>query len=266
MKRYENEYDKIYFLDSNWEIDPKKIEGLKAEIVRIGPHERYYDAYKKFLPEVKEDLVLLMDNDMLVYRTGIIGSAFLKMNEGYGAASIFDTIGDWTFSQFNGKSKVCPYFFCTRKELLMKYRDCEWGPAMPQHETLGMLSKGMADDGVKVFEFEEDKSNCLFDGTKDGEKSKNLGYYHIRAGSVPAVLLAYKDNDEDQYWSYLNTQPKTEYLRQFVWYWYMCRRIAPLDSPMHIKAIEDILRDCGIKRSSQWREYVERFIEYHGLL
>ena len=264
MRKYSDEYDKIYFLDSNWEIDPKKIEGLKAEIVRVNPHDRYYDVFKKFLPEVKEDLVLFTDNDFVIYKADIIRKAFQVVNIGLcDAAGILDEIGEpeMRSPELNGKTKFCPYFFCTRKDLLMKYRDVEWGPAMPLHETLGMLSKKMADDGVKVWEFEEDKSNILFDGTKTPEIGKNLGYYHIRSGSVPAVLLAYREFDENQYWTYIRTQPKTEYVRQLCWYNFMCHEI---DNDLWGRdGCTKITEDIGITK--EFSRYIVDFCHYHGI-
>ena len=50
----------------------------------------------------------------------------------------------------------------------MKYLDIDWGPNMPEHETLGKLTEKMLDDGVRPYEFEEDKNSIYFDGTKDG--------------------------------------------------------------------------------------------------
>ena len=73
MRKYKDEYDKLYIIeDSNWSIDPQKLEGLNAEIVKVDVHLRYFDAYKAILPQVKEDLVLLVDNDMVICRKGII--------------------------------------------------------------------------------------------------------------------------------------------------------------------------------------------------
>ncbi|MEK6882796.1 MAG: hypothetical protein AABY22_24445, partial [Nanoarchaeota archaeon] len=93
----------------------------------------------------------------------------------------------------------------------------------------------MLDDGIKPYEWEEDKSSIYLtsEGIKrDPEQGKNLGYYHIRAGSTPAVLLAWKQNDPSKYWDYLNNQPKQEYLRHFAWYWYMDDMVKNLNKMM----------------------------------
>src|ERR1700694_1154434 len=84
MRIYQDEYDHLYLLDSNWEIDQKKIEGMEASIIRTDPNMRYYDAYKAVLPQIKEDLVLFMDNDMVVYKPGIIKETFYKLEIGAG--------------------------------------------------------------------------------------------------------------------------------------------------------------------------------------
>lgn len=230
MKKYENEYEKIYFVDSNWNIDPSKLTELKAEIVKVDPHLRYYDAYKKVLPQIKEDLVLFMDNDMIVYREKMISGTFDLLESLHAGGkthtwdivSIYDTIGEYQTDKMNGKNKFCPYWFATRKELLINYLDIDWGPNMPHSETLGKLTEFMLNDGLKPYEWEEDKSNYLYSGTTDIVRSKDLGYYHIRAGSTPAYLLATrKYGDIKTYNDYLKNQPKDEYLRQCAWYKYM---------------------------------------------
>jgi len=221
MEKYQDEYEKIYFLDSTWEIDfikaIKKLRATKFKIIKVDPSLRYYDAYKKVLPQVEEDLVLFMDNDMVVYKPNIIFKTFGLLSDpskNIDVVSIYDTCGTYTTDKLNGKNKFCPYWFATRKELLMKYLDVDWGPDMPEYETLGKLTKKMLEDGIKPYELEEDKT----------DKGKDLGYYHIRAGSTIAYLLASKHDTPEhqkQYWDYLKNQPKSEILRHCKWYTFM---------------------------------------------
>lgn len=293
MKKYESEYDMIYFLDSNWNIDPKKLEGIKAKIVKVNPSLRYYNAYKEILPQIEEELILLMDNDMIVYKKDIIYKTFDLLTEyeisfdsdmelhdlKYDVVSIYDTCGDYKTDKLNGKNKFCPYWFATSKDLLMKYRDCEWGSNMPEHETLGKLTEKMLNDGIRPYEWEEDKTNILFDGTKDPERSKDLGYYHIRAGSTPAYLLTEKKYGNKQtFEDYLNNQPKSEYLRQFAWYQIMidklCKEWLEKDQKefYRLSVIYDEIYHAIMPTNGKidsmytpWKNYLELFKEYHGL-
>ncbi len=276
MKKYRDEYDTIYFVDSNWEIGERgDIKEIGGEVLRVDPSLRYYDAYKAVLPQVKGDLVLFLDNDMVIYQKGIIELAFKLLAmpvevDDYDVVSIYDTIGEFKTDKLNGKNKFCPYFFATRKELLLKYLDVDWGPDMPYCETLGHLTEAMLKDGIRPYEFPEDKSNMLFDGsfsTSNGiKKSKNLGYYHIRAGSTPALLLAYKEHDPEKYWEYLKNQPKSEYLRQLAWYFYMCGVVDSLHAIGNeiYYPILEIAKDSGLDEA-QWHEYFDKFRDYHGL-
>ena len=259
MQEYKNEYTKLYLIDSNWGLEA---EYDNVEVIKVNPSLRYYDAYKEALPKIKEDLVLLLDNDMVVYRKGRIDAIFEPIERGSrNVVSIYDTIGK-TYKELGDKSKFCPYLFATSKELLMKYRDCEWGPNMPEHETLGKLTEMMLKDGLKPYEMVEDKSNFLFDGTKDAEKGKDLGYYHIRSGSLPAYLLAtINGGDPKTYYDYLKNQPKSEYLRQIAWYWYMCYSIKDEDNML---ALTRILQDAGVSEGD-WYEYFFKFVKYHNL-
>ena len=272
MKKYQDEYDHVYLVDSNWNISPDKLTD-KMTILRVNPHLRYYDAYKEVLPQIKEDLVLFMDNDTIVYKPGIIKKVFAHLDiENLSVdykqerclhadvVSIYDTIGEWHFSKLGGKSKVCPYLFGIKTDLLRQYTGVEWGPNMPVHETLGALTKALIENGRSFYEMEEDKSNFLFESTMDGEKSKDLGYYHVRAGSTPAYLLAErKYGNKKTYDDYLKNQPKSEYLRQFAWYWYMC------DGRFGFPQIITLLDDLGIDER-KWMDYQGKFVVYHGLV
>lgn len=278
MKKFKNEYDKIYLIDSTWNIDPKDIEGLNAEIIKVDPNLRYTEAYQHILPDIKEDAILFVDNDMVVYREGIIAKTFKILSEQYmtnipkpvvDVVSIYDDIGNYQTDKMNGKNKFCPYWFAASKDTLMKYVDVYWGSDMPEHETLGFLTKRMLEDGLKSYEWEEDKNNCLFDGTQDGEKGKDLGYYHIRAGSTPAYLLATKKYGERlTYDDYLKNQPQNEYLRQCAFYDWMNSSVdkgAWIMSEQGLPFCE-LLDDVGGITPSGWQKYMKRFKEYHGLV
>lgn len=84
MSKFQDEYDKIYFIDSTWEFtddDYEQMKTVKGTLIKVNPSLRYYDAYKEVLPQVKEDLVLLMDNDFIVYKSGIIKKTFDLLEE-----------------------------------------------------------------------------------------------------------------------------------------------------------------------------------------
>ena len=242
LEKYKNEFDWVYILDSTWNIEQGltrlnqsgiKMEGedslvRKIEFIKVDPSLRYYDAYKQVLPQIQEDLVLFMDNDMVVYKEGVIGKTFDTLQEKacdglpiFDVASITDTIGTMKVDLKTG-NKFCPYWFASRKELLMKYLDVDWSPdSMPYTETFGLLTEAMLKDGLRAYEMKDDKTEATF---VNGEikTEKNLGYYHIRAGSTPAYLLATKHyGDKKTYDDYLKNQPKSEILRHCDWYKYM---------------------------------------------
>lgn len=284
------EYDKVYFLDSTWNFtdnDYEKMKKVKGGIIKVDPSLRYYDAYKEVLPQVKEELVLLLDNDTIIYHKGIIEEVFKKLKDHYmetfygkqpwyDVVSIIDDIGTYKTDKLKNGNKFCPYLFATRKDLLMQYLDVEWGPNMPEHETFGKLTEKMLADGIKPYEWEEDKSNILLNSQEHGTtidydlnneqmKSKDLGYYHIRAGSTPAYLLATKKyGDRKTYDDYLKNQPRNEYLRQIMWYWYMMENMQK-PTPEILGGVVEMLVDIGIE-AIDWGKYREEFQKYHGLV
>lgn len=225
-KYWRDEVDHLYLIDSNWDIE---VDDPKITVIKTNPNWRYYEAYKEVLPQVKEDLVGLLDNDMVIYRKGVIEAAFKALDKA-DVASIYDTIGDYKTDKLNGKNKFCPYFFFTRKELLEKYKDVDWGSNMPEYETLGKLTEVMLADGLKPFEFEEDKTDifiecgngldkCNWDVSVHREIGKNLGYYHVRAGSTAAYLLTTREfGNRQTYDDYLKNQPESELLRHIKWF------------------------------------------------
>jgi hypothetical protein len=229
-----HEFDKLYLVDSNWDIgdsiDPRDVP---YTVLKVDPSLRYYDAYKEVLPQIKEDLVLFMDNDMVVYKPDIIASTFRQFRDivdldnngeeikGYDVVSIMDTIGTWKTDKLLLGNKFCPYWFATRKNLLMKYLGVDWSPdSMPDFETLGKLTKAMVEDGIKTWEMADDKTEVT--NWNPLETGKTLGYYHIRAGSTIAYLLATKKyGNIKTYDDYIENQPHSEIVRHCQWYAYM---------------------------------------------
>lgn len=259
-KNWRGDVDEVYLLDSTWGIP----EGKDYKVIKVDPSLRYYDAYRWALPFIKEEAVLFLDNDMVIYKPGVVGYIFSMLDGGFpdfDVVSIYDTCGTYTTYKLNGANKFCPYLFATSTDYLRMFANLDWGPHMPESETLGALTAEMLLRGAHPYEMQEDKSNICFDGTKDGRKSKDLGYYHIRAGSVPALLLAYKYNDPDKYWDYLKTQPKNEYLRQMAWYWFMATETGNMAMG---RELISILADLEIT-PAQWTDYTTKFIEYHGI-
>lgn len=276
LKEYRDEFDMVYLIDSNWGIKDDLKELLTwVKVIKVNPSLRYYDAYREVLPKIKEELVLFLDNDFVIYKKNIMDEAFALLNgewvdEKYhpvegpkiDVVTITDTIGEYKTDKLVYGNKFCPYFFATKKDILMKYRDIEWGPNMPEHETFGKLTEEMLNDGLSVQEMREDKSNFLFNGYKDGEKGKDLGYYHIRAGSTPAYLLAtLHGGDMKTYYDYLRNQPKTEYLRQVAWFWYMCYRTR---NEKIMRDLIRVLQDSRVKEE-EWYKYFKDFVSYHNL-
>lgn len=260
LKKYENEFDRLCLVDSTWNIDLEKVQEYfpitKFTIFKVDPSKRYYDAYKEVLPQVQEDLVLFMDNDMVVYREKCIEDTFEFLNENYGVVSIYDTIGTMKVGLPDGKNKFCPYWFATRKETLMKYLGVDWSPdSMPYTETFGLLTEAMLLDKIRPYEWPEDKESIWFSGetTNGDDKSNDTGTYHIRSGSTPAYLLATKKyGDKKTYKDYLEKQPMSELLRHCAWYEYMGGNAT------------EIWKDFSID-TKEWDTYMYDFKKYHNL-
>lgn len=260
-KYWSDEVDKLYLLDSNWDI---KVDDPKIEVIKTDPNLRYYDAYKKVLPDIDADYVMFMDNDMVVYREGMVKRVFNDLHSFIDVVSIFDTIGTYKTDKMNGKNKFCPYWFATGKYYLQRYLDVDWGSNMPESETLGKLTEAMLNDEARVKEWKEDKTSLLFSDIMNyDKKGKNLGYYHIRAGSVPAFLLTHKHYGNKQtYEDYIKNQPKTEILRQIMWYFQMAKTTS--NDLGLAEDMAEMVFELGLDGPS-WRKYDLAFQKFHGL-
>ncbi|MEK6879409.1 MAG: hypothetical protein AABY22_07375, partial [Nanoarchaeota archaeon] len=153
------------------------------------------------------------------------------------------------------------------KDFIMNYLDVDWGQA-PWGETLSYLTEKIVEDKLKLYEWQEDKSSIYFDGTKNPEKGKDLGYYHCRNGSLAAVLLSWKNSPEHKhtYWDYLRNQPKSETLRLCMWYYYMCNatnNLHKIGKELYYPILE-MVKNIGLTEE-QWHEYYKQFLVYHGL-
>ena len=250
LGKYRDEFDRLYIIDSQWEVG--KIPDW-VTVVRTNPNKRYYETYKEIVPSLPEGAVLFLDNDMVIYKKGIISTIFSHL-ENHDIVSIYDTIGEKKYEELGGQSKFCPYLFASRVKTLLPFLDCEWGP-VPWGETLSELTDRILKAGLKPYEMEEDKSNFLFGEELGNKKSRDLGYYHIRAGSTPAYLLSHRKRGDSQYKDWLKNQPKSEYLRQFAWYW-----IIGGSQFMN----KDLVEELGIGYPD-WLKYVESFRKYYGL-
>lgn len=262
LVKFKDEFDHVYFVDSNWGINPEKLKDLSATILKVDASLRYYDAYKEILPQVKEDLVLFMDDDTVTYKSGAIATTFALLQDpgNFDVATIYDTIGTYKTDKMNGRNKFCPYWFATKTELLKKYLRVDWAPHLPHSETLGLLTQAMLNHNLRPFEIPEDKSGIMFDGSEQYPEQHvegGRGYYHIRSGSVPALLLAYKYNDAEKFYDYIEHQPRNEFLRQFAWY----SQMPGIDTDKLYNIIVDDLQISP----DDWMHYLSKFKEYHGL-
>lgn len=213
-KKYRNEYDQLYLIDSEWGIpESDDYIVLKKEI--DGHH---WVQFKWAIPKIKEENMLFMDNDVLLFDKGIIDNWFKKIEEGYEIATAFDGSGDYFkhtphWMQAAGWKRMGSYYFILTKKLLSQ---------IPNYDFAPIDIDGKHFDSFGLFTSQWTKfilEKKVFKIIDHRNRKPSDPYFHIRAGSTIPYLLASKHyGHEDDYWNYLKNQPKEEYLRQCRWY------------------------------------------------
>lgn len=274
IEQYRDEFDKLYFINSDWKFPSGDFEVIEKE--RDGHH---WTQFKDAIPKIKADKLLFLDDDVIIYRKGVIDNWFKQLDT-FDACVEFDGAGGlkhvaWEkFPEMKDKEaeKIGSWYFAVNKELLNKigdldmdphyYSDGEYIKSLDYYakqgdwtDSFGIFLWQLLDNHAKLYEIEHERSRIYIDGTRTTfeTKGKDLGYYHVFSGSAPAYLLATeKYGNIDTYKDYLEHQPKNEYLRQAAWYQYMG------GNP------ERIVLDAGVELV-KWEEYMQKFKDYHGL-
>lgn len=265
LKLWKDEFDTLYIIDSLYhftEEEKKQVTDIKPNTIfldrEIDGH--HWVQFKWVMPKIKEDAILFLDNDVVIYKKGIVKSWFDKIDKGYDFVGSFDGSGTsketekYSFLTKSGHKRMGSYYFILTKKLMDKIGDYTFEP-LPEEgfDSFGKFTLQMLDTNPKIYEIIDDRSSIYFNGDKTPEVGLNLGYYHIRAGSSSAYLLATKKyGDIKTYEDYIKTQPKTEYLRQMAWYVYMSGNV------------DEILNWININPDN-WKNYLSEFKEYHGI-
>lgn len=274
MTKYRNEYDRLYVVDSNWGIPSGDYTIIQKQ--HDGHH---WVQFKDALPYVQEDAIFFMDNDVVISKPGVIDSWFRYADNGYDVVSAFDGSGSYNLKlavqkkfplmkEYDSQRIVSYYFLLTRSLLnkipdidfdVKEYEDgtyiseIDYTTKEDRSDSFGYFTIKMMATNPKIKAIDDDRNSIYFDNRNQGEKGKNLGFYHIRAGSSIPYLLSCKHFDHEKtYWEYIDGQPRVEYIRQCAWYKYLG------GNP------EEIVKDSKVGMEV-FTDYYKKFMEYHNL-
>lgn len=301
-----DEFDVLYIIDSFMEFseeDIRRIQAIKPQ-VKIFKKEvegHHWVQYKHFLPRINEMNMLMLDNDVVITKKGIIDGWFKKVEEeGYDFVGSFDGSGglqDQIKSNFpwmaeKGYNRMGSYYFVWTHQLLERINYFEFAPDYFEPgvyikeldyttqdgdwlDSFGMFTIKMLASGAKIYDIPDPRDTIylqpnyesdidLWKINKEPEESNNLGYYHIRNGNLANyVLTSFEFGHDQDYQREINSN-KRELLRILAWHWCNMSE-AGLTDRRYIDPIMKLLQDLGVDYNTRWRWYIDEFVKYHGL-
>jgi hypothetical protein len=237
---------------------------------------------------LKEENVMLLDNDFYLYKKGLIKKAFDHLKDDKKVVSMFDGSGGMSeviwerFPYLKGKYLRLspPCIFAKRKLLLnmsfdpMYYQAGTFIPDLDYTTKEGDWLDAFGEAMVKVLrEVKEDEiefipndfSSLLLhdDGRilEDKREEYGCGYYHLRNSSLGFCLANERLKDKSPNSSYrqrLGITPGIEGLRLLAWAWLIGERDENFK-----RAIMGVVEDYGVL-AEKWAEYIEKFKDFHS--
>lgn len=288
--KWHDEFDKLYLIDSDYNFNEEEklflnSFDIKYEIIPRVEQGHHWVQLKTAFPHIKEDYCLVLDNDVVIYKEGIIDGWFKEAEAGK-LVTAFDGSGGMEeimhyrypiLKQLSAR-RVGSYYFVWDKQDM--HIACGI-PLAPQYYTAGFsvpeldytTKEGDWQDsfgrftgylltkyGDSISIIEDDRSSIYINGNGaiqlDPVYAANKGYYHIRNGNLPILLMSEKIGNIPSYIHNLEISVKREVLRILAWY------DGVLDL-LHAPEVLDLVKDCGYTEE-MWSSYIEAFREYHS--
>ena len=287
---WKDEFDHLYLIDHEWDFteqDRRDLEQIIGERFTIKSAEGFthWDNLKEILPQVKEDKVLLMDLDTIVYKKGLVEEKF-KLLDKYDLVSMFDGSGGmreliwqkFPFLKEKGHIRFGAYFCFAKRELLLNL------DFAPKHYEKGIYLKELdytTIDGDWLDSFGEATLKILAKNPRvafieDDRTSlyMNLDHtiavwsnplktdcYHLRNWNLGLHLINEKKRDLESYEKYRQIVPIQEGCRLLGWLWVIAESVGKLDDNLKNDVL-GITRDYGLNED-EWLNFISKFKELH---
>lgn len=285
------EFDKLYLIDDYWDFNFEEIDRLSAlkipyEIIKRQRDGHHWIQFKTAFPHIKEDHVLCLDNDVLIWQEGVVNSWFAEAETGK-FVTAFDGSGGLSEPMqkrflFLGALKahrMGSYYFILNREQLELAKQTDLAPVHYEpnqyieelnyttkegdwQDSFGVLTYKILSKDPVVHLIDDDRSSIYLedDGTinKVPSKPMKLGYYHVRNGGHTTYLLSSKlSGAEEDYKHALAITPRRELLRIMAWHYLA-------GGYVHVARMLEIAQDVGLDKET-WHNYLEEFRRFHGL-
>jgi len=292
LKVWGKEVDKIYIVDQDWHFTDKDKADLKEltndfEIMESVNQGHHWVQFHDLLPRVKEENVMIMDNDMFIYKKGFIDSKFkLIEEEGYELVSMFDGSGGmrgliWDkFPQLKEKEyiRIGPYLSLIKRKYLdgldfapKYYEEGTYIPEIDYKTVKGDWLDSFGEATIKILAqkpkmtfIEDDRTSLFFfpdHGISKAFEGQNTGCYHIRNWNLGLHFINERRNIRQNYDHFRSITPIQECFRVLGWLWVLADASGTMDSNLQEDALQ-VVRDYGAT-NEEWYEFIKQFKELH---
>jgi hypothetical protein len=289
VKKWEDKIDTFYLANGGWDFD-----WLPKNTIQYNQDNQSHWHYLNTLTEmVKEDQVLYLDPDILMYDPRIIERGFEAL-ETYDVAGILDNSATLPLenefdlfkpNKFRGvRRRFTPYLTFAKTKLLKGdhglHSGIDFTPVAGKYDSMGQVTHEIMKRGCDYFEFEDDRNTLRLerDGSMtrdtwlDGSpylwstphnKVKDLGYYHVRNSSVGLSILQEFQVNKPAYQARKNTMPFSEIMRLLSWQWMYDGASGNIIE--WNDEYKDVLNDLGVE-ANIWDKYLCELEEYYPWL
>lgn len=249
-EKIKTDTDTIYLIDGNYGFDAQ-VYPSKARVLSPAEDLSHWGSVKKALEEIPEEHILLLDQDVVITKQGIVDSWFEKSEEGFYVTAKDNSMG----------GRFAPYYTIFKKSISKEMHEINFTPD-ESHDSFGRFSKQieakLPDD--QFYLIEDDRAGVYIrDGgiSEEPKEHKSLGYYHIRNAGLGIRLLTTKGGTE--YKQTIAITPPWEALRIMAW-------IEIISEERYTTDIMNIVKDIDPSISPLlWFDYINVCKEYHGL-
>lgn len=288
LKTWAGEIDHLYFIDSGPCLsasDKVELDAIVKNTVWTINHQSHWGNLNKYIPQIKEDLFMLIDSDTIISDKNIVKSIFEQLSDDKEIVSITDGSGGIpVFDQFSAfaanenrdvRRRFAPYLFAARSDLFKRIGSFDFTPTTgvnwtdsmgtvtQQLLTLNPVFSELPDDRTTLYYIDgEYKEIAFLDGPQFewSSRTKNdYGYYHVRNFNGGLYLVETKALDRKSYDHARSIMPRQEAFRLLGWLWIMN------PDETYRNEILSIAEDFGVG-SSEFTEYISAFCEFHKWL
>lgn len=294
LEKWKDEFGTLHLVDSEWNFstdDLKDLDRIMGERYKIWPFGdgHQWTHFRRIVPQLTEENIMLLDNDFFLYKQGLIKKAFDQLNSGKKVVSMFDGsggMGEVLWERFpylkeKGYRRLSPPCMFIKRELLldvnfdpMNYEPGTFIPELNYTTKEGDWLDAFGEAMVKVLskvnedevEFIPNDFSSLFlyeDGSINIDKREeyDCGYYHLRNSSWGFSIVNERKGGtfpDSAYQQRFKIMPISEGIRLLAWAWVLGESNEEFKN-----GIMEVVKDFKVSEE-KWFDYLTQFKEFHN--